>query len=1002
MSFNDLFKNNILFDKPDKIEEPASWVKHIPFAFFLLNLLKPKTIVELGVHTGNSFNSFCQAVKKLNLKTNCYGIDTWTGDKHAGFYSEKIYTDLLNYHKEKEYTKFAHLYKMTFDEALKKFDDNSIDLIHIDGYHTYEAVKHDYETWFAKLSDKSIVLIHDTTVKGHNFGIWKLWEEIRSKFDSFNFQYGYGLGVLAVGQNIDNEVLTLIHQLNNNDKLEKIFHTLGNSIANNIQIKQLKNNVENISRISNRQVQKLTDQNNLLNRQIENLTDVIKRKDNTIRDMQSAFSWKTANSFRIKLAKLKKIVRMLTNTPVQIDKNIDFEQKINQFLKKPKYYSLDTKLPIDIIVPVYNGFKFLPDLFDSIYANTTTKFRLIIVDDCSTDKKIAPFLSKLNNKHSNIKLIRNDTNLGFVKTINVASKNVKNHFVILNTDVVVPKNWLARLMRPIFLEENIASTTPFTNSGTICSFPNFVQDNELFENIPVDELDSYFRQINPDGNYFEIPTGVGFCMGINKNTVKKIGMFDDKTFTRGFGEENDWCMRASNIGFKNVIVPNLFVLHNHGGSFDSVEKEKLSIANEKKLLLKHPEYNDLIKLFVDKDPYKYIRDFMVFLISANTSKTKLNLIIDHDIGGGANHYRNEILENYQSKEDKILLLIYDHINCFYKITYFYKHYRVNINFVNFRTVKKLMEFAVFDNVIINDLVSYPKPLDIVETITNLKPIHKFRLELCIHDYYAICPGYLLLNHKNELCSLTDDINCGLCLKNRKLPLPPSYEINFNDINSWRSCWGALISNCDKIQCFSKSSVNFLKKVYLFTNDTKFNVSYHKVDYLLPMKKLSFTDYSLNIGVLGAINFPKGSGIIKEVSKILQEKNIRHVNIKIIGTSDIKFTSQNVRLTGAYFKTNLPDIIRKEEIDMFFMPSICPETFSYTCEEIMKMGFPIAVFDIGAPPERVKNYEKGIIIDKIDAEYALEYILAWWRTGFIPDFNYNTDNLSFNKQNLYHF
>lgn len=132
-------------------------------------------------------------------------------------------------------------------------------------------------------------------------------------------------------------------------------------------------------------------------------------------------------------------------------------------------------------------------------------------------------------------------------------------------------------MYPILSMDNIASVTPFTNSGTVCSFPKYLEDNDIFEGLDVSELD-YFLDVTVQNTFIEMPSGVGFCMAINRDVYEKIGDVDE-VFGKGYGEENDWCMRARDIGYKNIIATNLFVYHKHGGSFPSDEKKRLIDRN---------------------------------------------------------------------------------------------------------------------------------------------------------------------------------------------------------------------------------------------------------------------------------------------------------------------------------------------------------------------------------------------------------------------------------------
>jgi GT2 family glycosyltransferase len=195
-SLHDLLK--IASFKPESLKEPDAWCGHIPFAAWLMKTLQPDTFVELGTHTGNSYFAFCQAAKEAELNTKCFAVDTWAGDEHAGFYDDSIFSDVFN-HNQSNYAEFSSLLRMTFDEALAKFDDGSIDLLHIDGLHTYEAVKHDFESWLPKLRRGAVVLFHDTQVRDRGFGVWRLWEELKQEYPNhIEFEHSHGLGVLSV------------------------------------------------------------------------------------------------------------------------------------------------------------------------------------------------------------------------------------------------------------------------------------------------------------------------------------------------------------------------------------------------------------------------------------------------------------------------------------------------------------------------------------------------------------------------------------------------------------------------------------------------------------------------------------------------------------------------------------------------------------------------------------------------------------------------------------
>jgi len=191
----------IVFHSPERVVDPPSWLSHTPFAFWIVDALRPRTFVELGCHSGNSYSSFAQAVQTLGLPTSCYAVDTWLGDPHAGGFDESVFVEWSAYH-ERRFASFSRLIRSTFDEALEHFQDGAIDLLHIDGYHTFEAISHDFTAWRPKMSSRGVVLFHDINVRELDFGAWRLWEEVASAYPSFSFLHGHGLGVLGLGRDL--------------------------------------------------------------------------------------------------------------------------------------------------------------------------------------------------------------------------------------------------------------------------------------------------------------------------------------------------------------------------------------------------------------------------------------------------------------------------------------------------------------------------------------------------------------------------------------------------------------------------------------------------------------------------------------------------------------------------------------------------------------------------------------------------------------------------------
>ena len=202
-----------------------------------------------------------------------------------------------------------------------------------------------------------------------------------------------------------------------------------------------------------------------------------------------------------------------------VDIVTEMNSKNSYTFEFPKEYYAQS---VDIIVPVYNGYQYLEKLLTSIKL-TDMNYRLILINDKSPDTRVEDYLEAYAKENDNAILLNNEENLGFVQTVNRGFAISQNHVALVNTDVELPSQWLERLMLPIFENKEIASTTPFTTCGTICSFPKFGYDNKLFLDLTVEQIDSEFKKIQP--RYEELPTGVGFCMGINREVLQEIGKF---------------------------------------------------------------------------------------------------------------------------------------------------------------------------------------------------------------------------------------------------------------------------------------------------------------------------------------------------------------------------------------------------------------------------------------------------------------------------------------------
>lgn len=684
---------------------------------------------------------------------------------------------------------------------------------------------------------------------------------------------------------------------------------------------------------------------------------------------------------RIKQVLVARVTRIKNENSKNIDSSLS---ELNKYFFVNKYQTTEVprKESIDIIVPIFNGYQYITKLLPSVLKNTAHPYRLLIVDDASTDPLVREYLEKVAATYEHVRLFRLEKNKGFVGAVNYAMSRSSSNVVLLNQDTEVPPDWLDRLIKPISDDPTVASVTPFTNSGTICSFPKFLEDNRMFGGLGVEDIDLVFRTLSFGGNSVDLPTAVGFCMAINRNTINKIGFFDEDSFSRGYGEENDWCMRARKLGARHVMVTNLFVYHKHGGAFPAEEKVSLQKKNWATLIAMHPDYPRLVSEFIEDDPLQWLRQLQIIRLALYKTDQKATLIIDHELGGGANRFSSELRQNCIKSGHVVFFLIYSREKDIFKITFFYNDYCIDFYTMELSEVSRFFKNIHLRNVTlqINNLVSYPDLKSVFQLIINMKEITESTIKFYVHDYLLICPAYTLINNTGAYCGVPGDLNiCASCLKDNDGEHTLFYG-KHQEIVSWRSMWREFLGEVDNIVCFSTSSKNILERGY---PRLKANISIepHDVRGLDKVEIIPKADY-FTIGFIGAINYQKGLRVIEEMASIAREKELQ-VLFVVIGYTAYDINTDNVIVTGEYKRDDLPKLLAKHNIDIVFLPAIGPETFSYTAQEVMLFGLPLAVFNIGAPPERVSNYSRGLVIDSVDSWLALKRIIE----------NFDLDNRS---------
>jgi len=277
--------------------ESSAWSGHYFFAYDLVRNVKPKVIVELGTHKGNSLFSMAQAIKDGRLETKLHGIDTWEGDQQAGYYGEDVYNQYQNI--SKKYYKDVNIvpHKMLFDNAVKEFKNNSIDILHIDGLHTYEAVKHDFETWLPKVKkDTGIIMFHDVCETKDDFGVYKLWKELKEKYkNTITFEHYHGLGVIFLYKYLKTENTYSFFK-----NLVHYYTTISScqDLENSLQRVQEKNrNLENNLSEMQKTIEGMN-KNLGLYKQQEKVLESYKREAEEFRSFQKGKMWRYLSTYR--------------------------------------------------------------------------------------------------------------------------------------------------------------------------------------------------------------------------------------------------------------------------------------------------------------------------------------------------------------------------------------------------------------------------------------------------------------------------------------------------------------------------------------------------------------------------------------------------------------------------------------------------------------------------------------------------------------------------------
>lgn len=611
-----------------------------------------------------------------------------------------------------------------------------------------------------------------------------------------------------------------------------------------------------------------------------------------------------------------------------------------------------------VVLPVYKGLdETLCSVFHALKSRISDSYSLLVINDCGPDEELNIKLQQLSEKGL-FDYYCNKTNLGFVKTVNYAITHLSHNLdvILLNSDAFVFPGWFEKMIRYADQDESIATITPMSNNATICSYPFTNYDNNKELEITPAQLNNLASEINKN-LYVETPTGVGFCFYMRRTVIDKIGLLDDVHFKVGYGEENDFCMRAIHAGFKNIIIGDVFVFHVGSVSFSATKEENMK-RGANALKLKHPNYNYLVHNFINADPPSVLRTNLdLARLKFIIKNQKCIVFISHNWGGGINTYLEQIINKY-TNESIFCIVLTVHDRELYSIS-LKKFERLDFNNLKNLSLRGNLDFLnLFFKTIDPDLVHinsfagldwyYHQKLLTYFSSSNLK--YKF----VIHDYACMSNDYTLLSPE-YIYEKEPSLEKRNIWNNFKTPIS---NLNMTDVFERQAAYADFFHNCSIIEAPSKRARDIILTDF---PDLNINVIPHDtlVKNILPARR-SKEIGKIKIATIGAIGLAKGSQLLSALALDSQTRDLNltyfvvgYVNAAL--KQDMK--KNGISISGKFQNENeCINILREISPDIVLLPSICEETFCYTLSIVLALKIPTIVFDIGAQSERTQEFD----------------------------------------------
>lgn len=601
--------------------------------------------------------------------------------------------------------------------------------------------------------------------------------------------------------------------------------------------------------------------------------------------------------------------------------------------------------PVDIILPVYRGLADTERSVRSVLASTCrAPWRLVIINDASPEPAVTDWLRQHCSDDPRILLLENEHNLGFVGTVNRGmALSADRDVLLLNSDTEVAGDWLDRIRASAYSDQRIATVTPFSNNATICSYPRFCQDNPLPEGWSVAELDALCARTLA-GQSVDVPTGVGFCMYIRRAALDAVGLFDVENFGKGYGEENDFCVRAAEAGWRNLHALDTFVFHAGGVSFGAgkTPRERAAMETMRRL---HPQYELQVMRFIERDPAAPARALLDF---ARVPARRLPVLLQvlHDRDGGTLQHVLQLAEALASQASMLMLRPAP-------------GQQVRLEVIGAGASSAALHFALpqqFEQLVeglralgvahvhFHHLLGH-HPLLRDELAERLGVTHDFT----VHDFHAVCPQISMIGVGGAYCGEVGLAQCQDCLAQQPAP-------GGADIAGWRREHGRLLERARHVIAPSRDALERLR--HYLPQASLVLVPHLETGgdaWPVPAPEPLAADAPLRIAVLGALSVIKGADTLEDVARAARRAGAP-VQFHLLGYAYRALRGEpDTALTvhGPYQAHELPGLIEALHPDLIWFPARVPETYSYTLSAALRAGLPVVAPQLGAFPERLE-------------------------------------------------